>query len=149
MKKIIFLLAILLLPLMVSAIEDEVITVTVGEIDAPVYNVEITWGNMEFTYNEEINYIWNNTTHVYEFGEPTYEWTTSNNTIDITNKSYVSIEMTLNYNSINKNINGNFDITNKKMKTNDKISSKLILDGKLSSDNTDYVKIGFIDLIIS
>ena len=54
-------------------------TVKVGDVDATVYKMETTWGKMEFTYVEQINYVWDNSTHTYDIGESTYKWINNDN----------------------------------------------------------------------
>ena len=148
MKKIVLIL-IFSFVLMGYTIEDKDVSVTVGEVETPVYNVEVTWGSMEFTYNETINYVWDSNTHSYELSTSTYKWNTSNNTIDIKNKATTPVKINLKYTSINENIDGNFDISETTIKCNENVKSKLILDGELSPSNNNYIKVGSIKLVIS
>ena len=39
-----------------NTFEDKEISVKVGEVMAPIHNIEINWESMEFTYQETINY---------------------------------------------------------------------------------------------
>lgn len=133
----------------VSALKEETATVTVGEVEVPVYNVETSWGKMEFTYNEQINYIWNNTLHVYEEGNSTYKWIGTDNYIDITNKSYKPIDVELSYSSLNDDVNGSFDKTKSIINKNENMRFTLTLDGKLSNNNVEYTRVGMINLSIS
>lgn len=135
--------------LMGYTIEDKDISVTVGEVETPVYNVEVRWDSMEFTYNETVNYKWDNNTHSYELTNSTYKWSTTNNIIDIKNKSATPVNINLKYTSINENIDGNFDISETTIESNGNVKSKLILDGELSPSNNSYIKVGTINLIIS
>ena len=128
----------------VYALEDKVITVTVGEVDAPVYNVEVTWDSMEFTYNEQINYVWDNTTHTYDLKESTYYWSNPNNNVNIINKSSYEIKVKLNYKSINDDINGNFNASSANLAAKSSKNFKLMLDGELSPSNDNYIKVGTI-----
>ena len=67
-------IVIFCLTINVFALSDYQATVRVGEVDAPIYEVETTWGKMQFTYNEQINYIWDSNKHTYELNESTYQW---------------------------------------------------------------------------
>ena len=148
-KKFLILLLIFSQILMGHTIKDKDISVIVGTVETPVYNVEVTWGSMEFTYNETINYVWDNNTHSYELSTSTYKWNTSNNIIDIQNKSAFPVNINLKYTSINENIDGNFDISETTIESNRNVKSKLILDGELSPSNNSYIKVGTINLKIS
>jgi len=128
---------------------DTNLSVTVGDVDLPIYDIEVTWGNMEFVYNEVISYKWNNNLYSYELVPPTYKWVSNSNDINIENKSIFLIDVVLKYNSINSSINGEFDIPNFVLGRDERKASKLCLEGNLSSDNTNYVKVGTIDLTIS
>jgi len=133
----------------VYALEDKVLTVTVGSVDAPVYNVEVTWESMEFIYNEQVNYIWDKTTHKYELSESTYYWSNQNNKVKVINNSHYAIDVNLQYKSINEDINGKFDIESIKLSSGISKDFELILKGSLSSNNTSYIKVGTIELNIS
>ncbi len=149
-SKMFVLICALFFPIIsIYALEDKVITVTVGEVDVPVYNVTVTWESMEFTYNEQINYIWDNVTHTYELKESTYYWDNRNNNINIINKSSYSIDVALKYNSVNEDVVGNFNKSNATIFSGGSMDFELILDGKLLSNNTNYVKVGTIELMIS
>lgn len=149
-SKILLLIAILIVSIMnVYALDNEEINVTVGEVDVPVYNVEIYWDSMDFVYTEQINYVWDNTTHTYELGNSTYYWSNLNNSLNVFNNSSYSINVKLGYTMINKDITGRFEIDNAKITPGSNETFKLNLDGKLSSSNTDYIKVGTIELNIS
>lgn len=128
--------------------DDTNISVTVWNVDVPVYDVNVSWGNMEFVYNKIINYEWNNTSFTYETNSPTYKWVSNSSDIKIENKSSFLIDVDLKYNSINSKINGNFDKPIFSLNKSESAVSKLNLNGKLSSDNTSFVKVGTIDLTI-
>lgn len=130
-------------------IDNKDISIKVGEIDAPVYNVEVSWDAMKFTYEETINYEWDGNNHSYELVDSTYKWNTSTNVININNKSTTSVDIELSYLSEKEKINGTFDISNKTIKANEKLTSKLTLNGQLSQNNIDYIKVGTINLLIS
>lgn len=128
---------------------DTNLSVTVWDVDVPVYNVDVTWGNMEFVYNEVINYEWNNNSFTYELAPSTYEWVSDSNYIKMENKSQFLVEFDLKYNTINSSISGSFDSSNFTLSNGESKLSKLYLEGSLSSGNTSFVKVGTIDLSIS
>ncbi|MBQ7136758.1 MAG: hypothetical protein IJO43_02120 [Bacilli bacterium] len=144
---LVFVFVLILVP--VNALEDEIITITVGDVDVPVYRVDTVWDSMEFTYNEQINYEWNNTNHTYDLSAPTYSWFSNSNSVNITNNSSSSINVSLNYNSIVSDVLGSFDISSADIGSGQSHISKLTLSGSLNDSNVNYTKVGFIDLVIS
>lgn len=148
-RKLLILLFIFAPFIMGYTIEDKDISVTVGEVEVPVYNLEVTWDTMKFTYVETVNYIWDNQNYTYELTDSTYKWDTSANNVKITNKSPNKVNIELKYLGEKKHIIGNFDITKKTLEPNETIISKLTLNGYLSSDVDEYIKIGTINLLIS
>lgn len=124
-------------------------TVIVGNVETPVYNIETIWGEMEFTYVEQINYIWNDETHEYTKGTNTNKWISEENYVDINNKSNQSINVEMSYTKTNSNITGTFDISKATIEPNSKERFTLVLGGKLENNNTEYQKIGFIYYKIS
>lgn len=132
-----------------SSLKDESAIVRVGNVDAPVYNVEISWGKMEFIYTERINYVWNDDEHVYDLGQSNYNWVSKDNFVDVNNKSSFEIDVELEYVSVNKNVNGNFDVSKKKLNSNTNSRFTLTLNGNLDSSNLNSVKVGAINLKIS
>jgi len=147
--KLLILLLIISFSIMGYTVEDKDISVMVDDIEVLSYNVEISWDSMEFTYTETVNYIWDIDNHIYEKGESTYKWNTSNNNIKINNKSKMPIDIELKYLRENSNIDGIFDIEKKTIQSNEEIISKLMLEGELSSKINNYIKIGTINLLIS
>lgn len=133
----------------VYAIENKEIYVTVGEVDAPVYNVEIFWESMQFSYIEQVNYIWDNESKTYNLGESTFVWSNSNNKINIFNKSTYSINARLDYVGINNNIIGVFDTNNASLSPGTSKYFRLNLEGSLPSNYNTYTKVGTIELKIS
>lgn len=132
----------------VYALETHQAPVIVGEVEVQVYNVETTWGKMEFTYNEQINYEWNSNTNTYELTTSTYKWSGTDNFIEINNKSTKSIDIELNYNSINNDITGIFDKNKATIKADENMRFVLELDGELVNKETEFVKVGLINLLI-
>ena len=132
----------------VSALEQQQATVKVGDVDVPIFNVETSWGKMQFTYNEQINYNWDSNTHTYELEESTFQWVGTDNYIDINNKSYDSIKVELSYDSINEKVSGSFDKSAATISKDESLRFTLTLDGELSNNSTEYVKVGTINLVI-
>lgn len=56
-----------------------------------VYTVDVTWGGMLFTYKEGDG-IWDPETHTYSRGAEESGWTSTNNTITVTNHSNAALE---------------------------------------------------------
>jgi len=151
MKNKLLILFVLLFgcPIMLGYSSESSKNVTIGNVETPVYDVDITWDSMKFSYNEQINYNWNDDLHIYELQESTYYWSNLNNNVKVTNNSYFDIDVKLNYKSVNDNINGAFDISSANLPNKTSKEFKLILDGKLSSTNDNYIKVGMIELSIS
>ena len=148
-KKILFLLPIFSIFIMGNTLKNEEISVIVGNVEAPVYNIEVKWDNMEFTYSETINYIWNQNTHIYELENSTYKWNSNGNNIKIQNNSSIPVNIELNYIGTNDNVSGTFNINNTNIEPGKIVTSRLTLTGALSSNNTTYVKVGSINLKVS
>ena len=151
-KRILFVLVLvsyLFLNVSAASIKEESTDVIVGEVDSPIYAVEITWGKMEFIYTEQVNYVWDNDSHVYELGSSSYNWVNKDNYVDVNNKSFTKINVELEYVSLKNDINGVFNVSNKEITSNAKERFTLTLNGKLDSSNLNYTKVGSINLKIS
>ena len=131
-----------------NIIKEENKNVTVGDVELSVFEVNIIWGTMEFTLNEEMNYVWEDTTKTYELVSPTYSWIVSNNYIDITNNSHRNIKISLVYNSLYNNIQGSFNKARETIAVNNNTHFELNLSGSINTDNN-IVKVGTVDLLIS
>jgi len=147
-KRILLIIILSFIFVNVYALNDENIDVTVGDVDVPIYQVDVSWDSMNFSYNEQINYIWNSSTHTYELAESTYYWSNSNNTVTISNKSLNSINVNVQYKVFDQNIDGEFDVSSAILNYNDIKKFTLNLKGQLSSSYTEYVKVGSIALSI-
>lgn len=62
----------------------------------PVYSVDITWEDLNFTYNGASKGNWNPQTHKYEDGTMA-GWAAGNGTITVTNHSNIAITATPSY----------------------------------------------------
>ena len=132
-----------------NIIKEENTSVIVGDVDVPVLNVDVAWGTMEFTLNDEINYIWMDDTKTYELAPHTYSWTANNNYIDVSNYSYKDIEVSLIYNSSYNNVGGYFNKERETIRKNNNMRFELNLSGTITNADNDIIKVGTIDLLIS
>lgn len=132
-----------------NTIKEENQNVTVGNVEVPVLEVDITWGNMEFILNEETNFVWKNSTKTYELEPLTYSWTANNNHINIKNNSYKDVKVDFIYNSLYANIEGNFNKKSEIIKRNDNMRFELNLSGKITNGDNNTIKVGSIELLIS
>ena len=132
-----------------ATIKEENRNVTVGSVDVPVLEVDITWGTMEFTLNEETNYVWKDNTKTYELAPLTYSWTANNNYIDVTNNTYKDIEVSLVYNSSYSNVEGSFNKARETILRNNNTRFELNLSGTITNSENNIIRVGSIDLLIS
>ncbi len=72
-----------------SASQDVKATYNAGDSTKTVYSVAITWGEMDFAYNDG---AWNPDTH--KFGA---SWAVTGNTVTVTNHSNVAVDAKLTY----------------------------------------------------
>lgn len=133
---------------LVFAISEHKQDVTVGNVDLPIYSVDISWGSMKFVYNKKDVYTWSDTTHEYSKSTK-YSWDATGNNIDIYNKSSFDIEVSCNYVKTNNSLNGSFTMTNYSVKSKEKSRNYFELKGNLSSSVSTYQKVGTISLKIS
>lgn len=123
-----------------------------------VYSVDITWGNMEFTYSAGSGSTWNPANHTYSLGGAG-GWSHNGNTVTVTNHSNTEVTATLAYASTEgfKGISGSFDKSTMNLKTADgttfenapKDTAALTLSGALDSSVTGSATIGTITVTIS
>ena len=151
--KVLLFVTVLLFCVKVNAVSntmrEENRNVTVGSVDVPVLEVDITWGAMEFTLNEETNYVWKDSTKTYELAPPTYSWTANNNYIDVTNNAYKDIEVSLVYNSSYSNVEGSFNKAKETILRNNNMRFELNLSGTITNAENNIIRVGSIDLLIS
>lgn len=93
----------------------------VENTDRPVYSINISWGNMEFTYTEGSKGTWNPATHSYD-NPISAGWTCSEggNLIKVVNHSNTAINIKLSFDSdtdLNFAISGTFDNSDFTLKT--------------------------------
>lgn len=153
MKKIIALLSILAFSTSVNAEnlnEVNSYDATVNKIeDTQIYDVEIKWDNMMFTYNNTESYVWNSKTHEYDLKNKK-TWENEKNKITINNKSNYEIEILFNYESYKdyQKITGVFSKNKLNIQSKESDFSELNLSGKLDENTSEYKKIGEVTVTI-
>lgn len=130
--------------------------VKVGEVEGinnkkeeSLYDVEISWENMKFTYNETKDIKWDNNENKYDIVTES-EWINKDNKIEIKNFSDSSITVKLEYKKLRNDINiiGKFDKEKITIGKNRKEQVKFNISGKLNSDVNEYIKVGRITINI-
>lgn len=131
-----------------------------GSVSTPdVVSVDIAWGEMQFTYHVSGTHQWNPIEHKYE-EQTTASWTSSGNTVTVTNHSNVAVKAELSFTaeSAYSGIAGSFGEdatlllatavgTDKNAAPVD--TADLTLSGVLASDVTAVTKVGTITVKIS
>lgn len=125
--------------------------VTLNQIidDSSDYNYYILWDDMKFTYTENKSFVYNETTHDYKLFVNEY-WSDENNKISIKNNSFYTINVSLLYksNDLYENVIGAFTPNNFDLKYNEKVESKLELNGKVNKNDNEFFTIGTITINI-
>ena len=65
-----------------------------NESEQPIYNVDLNWGDLTFTYTETVEKVWNPDTHTYDT-TTTGSWDKTESTVTVTNHSNVSVAVTM------------------------------------------------------
>lgn len=122
-----------------------------------VYSVDITWGSMEFTYREGSGTTWDPATHTSGQGG-TGGWSSSGNTVTVTNHSNTGVTAALTYASAAgyEGITGSFDNSTMNLATAvgtafaeaPANTAALTLSGTLASTVTRPTQIGTITVTI-
>lgn len=131
-----------------------------GSAGGKVYSVDITWGDMAFTYTAEAG-IWDPATHKTTDAEGGV-WTVDNeggNTITVTNHSNTGVTAAFSYAADTgfEGITGTFDNASLDLATAvgtaveaaPKATASLSLDGALGSTTADSTKIGTITVTLN
>ena len=131
-----------------------------GGAGGTVYNVDITWGDMAFTYTAEAG-IWDPTNHTYTDAKGG-AWAVDKeggNTITVTNHSNADVTAVFNYAAAEgfTGIRGTFDKESLALKTAvgtevanaPSGTAALTLDGALGSDTTANTTIGTITVTLN
>jgi len=128
--------------------------VTVGEVEGidnkkeeSIYDVEISWDNMKFTYNETKDIKWDNKENKYNIVVED-EWINEDNKIEIKNFSHKSITVKLEYKKLRNDIDitGKFDKEKVTIEKNRKEEVTFHLSGKITSSVDEYIKVGRITI---
>lgn len=64
------------------------------ENEDAIYNVDIAWGDLTFTYSEHTEKTWNPATHTYD-EETTGGWDKTESTVTVTNHSNVAVTVAM------------------------------------------------------
>ena len=124
-----------------------------------VYNVDVSWGAMEFTYTVSGTKTWNPETHTYEVST-SGAWTASGNEITVTNHSNTGIKADFTYAEATgfDTVTGSFTQNSFTLPSAEgkAISdaaligkTALTLGGTLSSDKTALTRVGKVTVKIS
>lgn len=128
--------------------------VIVGEVEGidnkkeeSVYDVEISWDNMKFTYNETKDIKWDNNENKYSIVTEN-EWINEDNKIEIKNFSDKSIIVKLEYKKLRNDIDiiGKFDKEKVAIGKNKKEEVTFNISGKIRSSVDEYIKVGRITI---
>ena len=119
------------------------INVKLVDIELPVYDYDITWGDMNFIYTDVENYEFNSSTNEYD-KVLSGSWESSSNSIEILNNSSLSINVTLSYVSDENNITGGFSVNNFELSKDESKTVSLTLSGSLNNSYSSYTKIGSV-----
>ena len=142
------LVVIILIPVKVNASNSK--DVTVNSIIEDVYDVEIIWDEMQYTYNVSEKFVYDDESREYKL-ERKESWDSSKGDITLTNKSKYEVTANLEYKGLNRfnNIKGYFEKNELLLGVNESVSTKLILEGKLESNIRKFTTIGDISIIIN
>ena len=125
-------------------------TYNAGTSDTTIYSVTITWGAMDFTYNDG---AWDPETHTYDAS-----WTATGNTVTVTNHSNAAVTAKLTYTAAQNyiGITGTFgnDTLNLATAVGTAVnnapteSTKLTLSGALDSSTAANTTIGTVTVTL-
>lgn len=65
------------------------------EDEKPVYNVDLNWGDLTFTYTETVEKEWNPDTHTYTSTVTGGSWDKAESNITVTNHSNVAVTVSM------------------------------------------------------
>ena len=72
-----------------------------NESEKPIYNVDLNWGDMTFTYTETTTKVWNPDTHTYDI-TVAGSWDKTESTITVKNHSNVSVGVSMSIISVDE-----------------------------------------------
>ena len=130
--------------------------VTVGEVEGidsekeeSIYDIEISWDNMNFTYNETKDIKWDDKEKEYDIVTEN-EWINENNKIDIKNFSDKPITISFKYEQTKRGMDiiGKFNKDRVKIDKNGKEKVTFSMTGTITSDKDEYIKVGRITMSV-
>ena len=129
-------------------------------VDFPtVYSVDISWGEMAFTYTVSGEKLWDPEKHDYEIST-SYEWTATGNEITVTNHSNTAVKVDFTYaaNNGHNTVTGSFSQNSLTLPTAEGKGlydatlvgkTALTLDGFLADTQTNLTVVGTVTVAIS
>lgn len=130
-----------------------------GTTTPDVYSVNISWGNMKFTYSEGSSRRWDPDTHQYSTGSAKSSWKADGSTVTVTNHSNVDVTVEFSYAPVAQYqaVTGTLSTTSKTLNAGqvgefdkaDSVTSTLTLSGTLPSSVTDFAQVGTITVSIT
>lgn len=122
---------------------------TISGVDTPtIYDVDIKWDSMKFTFVEKEKYKYNESNHTYNRIIEKY-WSSDDNNIAIKNKSLKEVNVSLKFNTLNTNVKGSFTKNNFNIKSLEEHNTKLNLTGIIDNSYHEYRTIGEISIVVS
>ena len=109
------------------------ISATEVEVPAPVYSIDITFGQMQFVYVDSQKTGWNSVTHEYA-AHVAAHWEATGNTVEVTNNSNRAVQVTFAYDgdtALAPNVTGVLDNSTQTVNVGDSVTSTLTLEGRL------------------
>ena len=115
-----------------------------GSTTGTVYSVDITWGDMQFTYAKSGALVWNPNDHTYT-DDTTSNWQAEGNTITVTNHSNTEVTANFSFAPL-------ANVTDRKAHVSDyagadSVSSVLTLSGSYTGEE-EYAKVGTVTIEI-
>ena len=127
-----------------------------GSTTGTVYSVDITWGDMQFTYAKSGALVWNPNDHTYT-DDTTSNWQAEGNTITVTNHSNTEVTANFSFAPLANltDLKGDFSISSEKLDAGiekdyagaDSVSSVLTLSGSYTGEE-EYAKVGTVTIEI-
>ena len=147
--KIVFIILIPILFVNIVYAETESYDATITGVDTPsIYDVDIKWDNMTFSYIEQEKYIYDGNTNTYKRNIQKY-WTSVSNNINIKNKSLKEVKISLKFKALDKNVDGTFSKNNFNIKSLEEQNIKLNLTGSINNSYNTYKTVGEISIVVS
>ena len=127
-----------------------------GSTTDTVYSVDISWGNMQFTYAKSGTRTWVPSTHTYEDGT-TSAWTADGNTITVTNHSNAEVTASFSFAPLSNlpDLQGSFSVPTQTLAAGaennyagaDSLTTALTLSGAYTGAET-FTQVGTVTVAI-